>query len=287
MLQSPQIEIGQDIEEIEEWNEYGELKEKVGVPSAAAVPSAANTPSKAPPNTPATSSQPAVARAPSNLLSALDSPSQPTSPSNSESPITTAMRKAGFEAAKKAEDAKLRATQQVLGGFRSSKETQKKLDNTEVDETSASSGTTKSKFNNVDQADLKTDEAVSLVDVAEGTVSKQESRASDNVEVAVSNTKLDDEDEIVVEESRETNDLDKEAVVPRSRDTIKVKDEDEVGSVDESTGPDQETFGPMSKGNAGTTHATGVNDAESARDSEDPDKEAVVPESKEIIENKA
>ncbi|KAL9044261.1 MAG: hypothetical protein Q9214_002588 [Letrouitia sp. 1 TL-2023] len=265
-----------DLEEIEEWNEYGELKEKVGVSTAAAAPSAANTPSKAPPNSPATPSQPAVTQTSSNLLSALESPAQPTSPSNTENPMTAAMRKAGFEAAKKAEDAKSRATQKVLRGSKSSRETQKKLDNTEVDEISASSGTTESKINNDDGAD--------------GTVSKQESGVSDNVEVAVSKTTLNDKDETVAEGSRETNDPDKEAVVPRSKDTIKVKDEGKVGSMYESNGLDQEAAGSISKVNVGMTDADDADDADdakSATDSEDPDKEAVVPESKKRIAKEA
>ncbi|KAL9610576.1 MAG: hypothetical protein Q9167_004727 [Letrouitia subvulpina] len=283
MRQPPHVDVDQDLEEVEEWNEYGELKEKVGSSTAAVISSAANTPSKAPPNTPATPSQPVVTGTPSNLLSALNSSSQPTSPSNTESPMTTAMRKAGFEAARKAGDAKSRATQNVLGGSRNSRGTQKKLDSTGADEISASSGSTGSKVGYDDGADPETDKVIPRVDTAECTVTKQESGASDNVVIALSKATLNDKDETVAERSKEANDPDKEAVVPGTKDTVKVNDEDEAGSMDESNDPDQEAVGPISKGKAGMTDTDDADDAESARDSEDPDKEAVVPESRERI----
>jgi hypothetical protein len=106
----------QDLEEVEEWNEYGELKQQIGATLVAAptpTASAANTPSKAPTTplpVPSTAS-----KAPSDMLSPsplsketseqLDSSS--LSPSKKEeTPLTMAMRQAGAEAAKKAGEKK-------------------------------------------------------------------------------------------------------------------------------------------------------------------------------------
>ncbi|KAL8934347.1 MAG: hypothetical protein Q9216_005952 [Gyalolechia sp. 2 TL-2023] len=98
-----------DLEEIEEWNEYGELKEKVGVSAAASTPSAANTPTKVPQSTSAPSKLLSTSDSPSKQPSSTDSPSRNTSSSQTDSPMATAMRQAGMEAAKKAGDAKAKA----------------------------------------------------------------------------------------------------------------------------------------------------------------------------------
>ncbi|KAI4175282.1 MAG: hypothetical protein LQ343_001818 [Gyalolechia ehrenbergii] len=97
-----------DLEEIEEWNEYGELKEKVGVPATVSTPSAANTPTKMPQSTSTPSKLLSTSDSPSKQPSSTDSPSRNTS-SQTESPMATAMRQAGVEAARKAGDAKAKA----------------------------------------------------------------------------------------------------------------------------------------------------------------------------------
>ncbi|KAI4217023.1 MAG: hypothetical protein L6R36_009313 [Xanthoria steineri] len=84
-----------DLPEIEEWNEYGELKDHLGG-GIDPTPSAANTPSKKAPATTSTST-------PSKLLSTISTPPKQSSASN---PMAAAMRQAGAEAAKKAGDAK-------------------------------------------------------------------------------------------------------------------------------------------------------------------------------------
>lgn len=105
-----------DIEEVEEWNEYGELREKVE-PGPRPTPSAANTPSKAsaapPSNTSskAPTTDPVTPSKPPPMTSSSETPPRPII---SESPLTTAMRQAGFEAAKKAGDAKAKARAEVL-----------------------------------------------------------------------------------------------------------------------------------------------------------------------------
>ncbi|KAL8792885.1 MAG: hypothetical protein Q9195_004527 [Heterodermia aff. obscurata] len=102
-----------DLEEIEEWNEYGELKDHLGgLAASTPTPSATNTPSK-PPSTPSTNMP---AKPPPSPLSALPKqnpsssvetpPPRPPPQTATDSPLTTAMRQAGFEAAKKAGDAK-------------------------------------------------------------------------------------------------------------------------------------------------------------------------------------
>jgi hypothetical protein len=101
---------------VEEWNEYGEIKEQLApLPEAdgyvAPVPSASNTPSK-PASTaaPLESSPAAVAPAPAS--SASHPPRQTpsvtvTGPQGEiENPIALALRQAGFEAAQKAKESK-------------------------------------------------------------------------------------------------------------------------------------------------------------------------------------
>ena len=107
-----------DLEEVEEWNEYGELRDNVE-PGPRAAPSAPATPSKAPTglssdtlsmgHTP----NPITPSKPSPLKSSAETPPQPA-PSSTDSPLTTAMRQAGFEAAKKAGDAKSKARAEAL-----------------------------------------------------------------------------------------------------------------------------------------------------------------------------
>lgn len=86
---------------MEEWNEYGEIKENLGAGSAAdpLVP----TPSSAP-STPSKPPKSAGAASENNMLAA--TPPRSSQKSTMDSHLTTAMRKAGFEAAKKAVDVK-------------------------------------------------------------------------------------------------------------------------------------------------------------------------------------
>ncbi|MCJ1426952.1 hypothetical protein MMC29_004855 [Sticta canariensis] len=109
-----------DLEEVEEWNEYGELKDNVGT---GAVPSV---------STPPAPSTPSKAVKPADTLSALPfstaiSP-RPQQSSTTDSPLTTTMRQAGFEAAKKAGEAKSQVRTKVFGDSKTSNEASKKLE---------------------------------------------------------------------------------------------------------------------------------------------------------------
>ena len=124
-----------DLEEVEEWNEYGELKDNVE-PTPRPAPSAPATPSKVPavPSSEVMSRTPVTNPAtPSKPISSTETPTRPL-PSSTDSPLTTAMRQAGFEAAKKAGDAKAKARAEALQPSKSkadtpSSEALKKLDN--------------------------------------------------------------------------------------------------------------------------------------------------------------
>lgn len=106
---------------MEEWNEYGELKDKVGTGAAAppiSTPSAPSTPSKVP--------QPTDTPSKASLSTAI--PLRPQQ-SSTDSPLTTAMRQAGFEAAKKAGEAKSQTRAKGFGESKTSNDALKKLDN--------------------------------------------------------------------------------------------------------------------------------------------------------------
>ncbi|MCJ1341033.1 hypothetical protein MMC09_006329 [Bachmanniomyces sp. S44760] len=132
-----------DINEVEEWNEYGELKENVGAPAPAAstpTPSAANTPSKAPIMAPvSTSSDNASTSTPSKASSETTTKEQ--APQSAGDTLASAMRQAGLEAAKKAGDAKskLKGTSTSTGG---SSQKLKQSDTTAPTDVPPSSGTT-------------------------------------------------------------------------------------------------------------------------------------------------
>lgn len=106
---------------MEEWNEYGELKENVGTGAAPSIstPSAPSTPSKAP----------KPADSPSKVSTSTTTPSRPQQSTATDSPLTTAMRQAGLEAAKKAGEAKSQARAKVSGESKASSDALKKLDN--------------------------------------------------------------------------------------------------------------------------------------------------------------
>ena len=137
---------------MEEWNEYGELKEnlepaglKAG-PISTPTPSATSTPSKPPPPTTLPSSPP-----PAPVTTTTDS-SEPTSSTGAspapapatakEASFTTALRQAGFEAAKKANDAKTKARQDALAAAKSKDEGLQKLDSSGPTGMPPPSGTT-------------------------------------------------------------------------------------------------------------------------------------------------
>lgn len=140
-----------DLEEVEEWNEYGELRDNVE-PGPRAAPSAPATPSKAPtgPSSDTLSIGPApnpvTPSKPSPLKPSAETPTRPA-PSSTDSPLTTAMRQAGFEAAKIAGDAKSKARAEALQASKAQADTQnsetlQKLDNSGPTGMPPPSGTT-------------------------------------------------------------------------------------------------------------------------------------------------
>lgn len=140
-----------DIEEVEEWNEYGELRENVE-PGPRPPSSATTTPSKAPAvpsseiSSSASTTNPVTPSKPPPITSSSETPTRP-SVSSTDSPLTTAMRQAGFEAAKKAGDAKAKARAEVLQRSKSrtdtlNSETLQKLDNSGPTGMPPPSGTT-------------------------------------------------------------------------------------------------------------------------------------------------
>ena len=140
-----------DLEEVEEWNEYGELRDNLD-PGPKPSPSAPATPSKVPAGpssdslmkTPATNPTTPSKQPP--IISSTDTPPRPST-SSTDSPLTTAMRQAGFEAAKKAGDAKSKARAEALQASRDkdkapSFDTLRKLDNSGPTGMPPPSGTT-------------------------------------------------------------------------------------------------------------------------------------------------
>ncbi|KAL8827430.1 MAG: hypothetical protein Q9170_007018 [Blastenia crenularia] len=189
-----------DLEEIEEWNEYGELKEKVGVSPMASTSSAMNTPTKLPLST-STPSKLSTSDSPSKQAPPMDSPSRLTSASQTESPMAAAMRQAGMEAAKKAGDAKAKALAKAGIPSKSPSEAQKQL-----------------------VGERSTDEkgASPEKDVYEGQGSNDPDK-----EAVIPNSKdtiaLEGKEEAGTRDSK-ASDPDDEALVPGSKDTIEAKD---------------------------------------------------------------
>ncbi|MDI1491293.1 MAG: hypothetical protein OHK93_002502 [Ramalina farinacea] len=126
-----------DLEQVEEWNEYGEIKENLSFAPATAsastpTPSAASTPSKAPPKQSATTASAPSSSTPSTRSTETKSPppapsldqipDSATAPSgtNAASSLTAALRQAGFEAARKATDAKTKARNDILSASNTS-----------------------------------------------------------------------------------------------------------------------------------------------------------------------
>jgi len=104
-----------DLVEVEEWNEYGELKQHIkivpigGTPSGSAAPTPTTTPSKAP-VVAKENTKPAPIAAESSKLA---EPVQPAAAAPSS--FTLAMRQAGQEAAQKAKDSKKKPVETLEG----------------------------------------------------------------------------------------------------------------------------------------------------------------------------
>ncbi|MCJ1486127.1 hypothetical protein MMC06_006303 [Schaereria dolodes] len=123
-----------DLEEIEEWNEYGELKANVGGDQPAPAtpsPSTTNTPSKPPTTSTASNPSPLV-----------NSPANPSPYKSTESPLTAAMRQAGQEAAQKASASKAKPSTAPSKPSAVELETLSKLDNSGPTGMPPPSGTT-------------------------------------------------------------------------------------------------------------------------------------------------
>lgn len=113
---------------MEEWNEYGELKEHVS-------PGAASPAVATPSSTPSTPSKIAPsAETSSKVRFTAETPTKATQPTATGSPLTLAMRQAGAEAAKKASDTKSQSRAKVLGGSQASNSTARKVDNSTAPE---------------------------------------------------------------------------------------------------------------------------------------------------------
>lgn len=108
---------------MEEWNEYGELKEHV---SPGAMAPAVATPSSTP-STPS-KTEPSV-ETPSKVRFTTETPTKASQSAATGSPLTIAMRQAGAEAAKKASDTKSQAKAKILGVSQASNDTAKKVEN--------------------------------------------------------------------------------------------------------------------------------------------------------------
>ncbi|KAI4289474.1 MAG: hypothetical protein L6R35_001255 [Caloplaca aegaea] len=212
-----------DLEDIEEWNEYGELKEKVGVPARSSTPSAANTPTKAPQSY----------SAPSNLSTtntlathspSLGSPSKPSTLPQPENPMTSAMRQAGMEAAKKAGDAKAKVLAKAGMASTESPETPSKPVGSESTDTS---------------------NATELKDVASG---KDQATADTETDAAASPKTIAKAPRDDVYEGRGSKDPDEDAVIPNSKETIDVDDNTEsVNEDSKDDDPDADAVVPGSK----------------------------------------
>ncbi|KAL8845887.1 MAG: hypothetical protein Q9221_008980 [Calogaya cf. arnoldii] len=224
-----------DLNEIEEWNEYGELKEKIGVQPTPSTPSAsaANTPSKAPATTSTSSTNTKTnANSPSKLMSSISTP-----PKQATNPMATAMRQAGAEAAKKAGDARALKAKGVPPST-----------------TVASAQPMKS------ESETATDDDTS----PKGSVTKATKPASEKVvtgDGAEDEDENEDADETAEETKATSEDPDAEAVVTGSKDTIAVNEKEST-----SKDPDAEAVVPGSKDTISVENST--QSAESKSDDE-------------------
>ncbi|KAL8756861.1 MAG: hypothetical protein Q9184_004362 [Pyrenodesmia sp. 2 TL-2023] len=243
-----------DLEEIEEWNEYGELKEKVGVPARSSTPSAANTPTKVPQST-STPSKLSTANSTSAQLSSAESSSKTKSSAQTESPMAAAMRQAGMEAAKKAGDVKAKVLAQAGVNSKFPSETQRKL----VEPEAAKIG------------DATSNEAPSG---GQSTVMKPGEASS------TKDSNLAPGDEIFTGQG--SKDPDKEAVVTDTKDGIDVRDFTGYNAQDVKSGdPDQEAVVPGSR-NRIEVEGSAIDNTDADK-TKDPDAEAVIPGSKDTV----
>ncbi|KAL8948714.1 MAG: hypothetical protein Q9222_005125 [Ikaeria aurantiellina] len=225
-----------DLEEVEEWNEYGELKEKVGVkPQASA--SSTNTPTKVPPSSTSVNT-------PSKLASPVENSPHPKSPARTENPMAMAMRQAGMEAAKKAGDAKAKSAAKAQATSKPS--------------TSASGEAT-------DQSEREMYEALgesNTTNIKRDPVAEGESAEANDPDAEA--VLPDSKDKISTEESSEhvskplESDPDTEAVGPGSKDKI----ENENSEAQEASSEDNETDTTARGRNTveNTTNATAASD---------------------------
>ncbi|KAL8645459.1 MAG: hypothetical protein Q9226_007294 [Calogaya cf. arnoldii] len=231
-----------DLNEIEEWNEYGELKEKIGVQATPSTPSAsaANTPSKAPATTSTSSTSTNTnTNSPSKLMSSISTP-----PKQVTNPMATAMRQAGAEAAKKAGDARALKAKGVAPST-----------------TGASASPSQLMGLGSETAGGVKDDGTSR----KGSVTKATKPASEKAAMGDGADDEDgdeDEDETAEGTKATSEDPDAEAVVTGSKDTIAVN---ETGS--KSKDPDAEAVVPGSKDTISVENST--QPAESKPDQED------------------
>ncbi|KAL8878939.1 MAG: hypothetical protein Q9192_008341 [Flavoplaca navasiana] len=201
-----------DLNEIEEWNEYGELREKVNPPPTSSTPSAsaANTPSKAPATTSTSTTNTNInTNTPSKLLSSISS-----SPNSQSNPMAAAMRQAGAEAAKKAGDAKALKAKGTTG--------ESSTNATAPASTTVTGATKPASEGAVGMGDGADEEEEDEKETVEGS---KTARAEDpDAEAVVAGSK----DTIPVPEKKNTGDPDAEAVVPGWKDRIDI---DETSSL--------------------------------------------------------
>lgn len=203
-----------DLEEVEEWNEYGELRDNLE-PGPKPPPSAPATPSKVPAGpssdslakTPATN--PATPSKQTPIIASTDTPPRPST-SSTDSPLTTAMRQAGFEAAKKAGDAKSKARAEALRASRDkdtepSSDTLRKLDNSGPTGMPPPSGTTEAveatkPETGITSAEGKADDVPSTKQGEQDALeSGNKARPSKKADEAANTSILPDESEEVLE----------------------------------------------------------------------------------------
>ncbi|KAL8661056.1 MAG: hypothetical protein Q9202_005928 [Teloschistes flavicans] len=249
-----------DLEEVEEWNEYGELKEKVGVTPLPSTPSAASTPTKASTSTTAPSAMSNI-ESPSKSLPSTQTPPRPSASSNTDSPMATALRQAAMEAAKKAGDAKAAKLGAARSGAPSNipAETQKKLDNSAPTGMLPVTGTT-------DAESAKAPGSRESTDTSKPDAAPEEGN---------SNTAAEEAEETY--EGVGSNDPDKEAVVPDSKDTVDIDQDAKTGA--HGIPPESSTPEPIAAAAKAETPAGESTEHIKDTKTTDPDAEAVVPHS--------
>ena len=255
-------------------------------------PSAANTPTKVP--SASTPSAMSTSNSPSKMISSsTETPSRQMSSSsaNTDSPMSTALRQAAMEAAKKAGDAKAKAAGRASASSSISKETQEKLDSAGPTGMPPPSGTTDAEAaKEADMANARVESKADAVptdspsekEMLEGVgeSNEREPEATKDTPASAQDTSPKDPDiEAIVPESKNTTptqaihfshtkatkgqDPDTEAVVPGSEDTASSKKTklaitDTSAQLSTSSGPTPDTKDFASPP---TTHS-GIKDTE-------------------------